>query len=126
MTDRADFRNMAAAAIGTAPVAAVEDGARRLVRKRLAATEAFAAMDAMRDRAREIRLHTLANLDTYLAEFVDSAEAAGCHVHFADNDAEARSIVMRIASEHDVAGQHKLKRDVGQETAGDRAGGAFV
>ena len=115
MIEQSDFRGMAAAAIGTPPVAAVEDGARRLARKRMAATELYAPMEAMRDRARQIRLHTLANLDRYLEQFVDAAERNGTSVHFAANDIEARALVIRIAQDHDVRTIVKSKSMVTEE-----------
>ena len=79
------FAERGAAEVGSDKAKAVGDGARHLIEKRAVAVEAYPAMDAMRDRAREIRLHTLANLDMYLARFADAVEALGGNVFFAAN-----------------------------------------
>ena len=56
----------------------------------------FPAMDEIRDRARAIRMYSLANLDRLLATFADEATAQGATVHFAADAAEANSIVASI------------------------------
>ena len=76
-TTRDSFVDRANRDVGTAKAAAVGSGARHLIDKRAAAVDAYPAMDAMRDRARAIRLHTLAHLDTYLDQFADAVEALG-------------------------------------------------
>jgi len=91
------FSERGAAAVGSAAAAAVGDGARHLIEKRAAAVDAYPAMDAMRDRVREIRLHTLAHLDAYLADFADSVEAAGGHVFFAADADEANAYILGVA-----------------------------
>jgi len=93
------FSERGAAAVGSAAAAAVGDGARHLIEKRAAAVDAYPAMDAMRDRVREIRLHTLAHLDAYLSEFADSVEAAGGHVFFAADAAEANAYILGVAGD---------------------------
>jgi L-lactate dehydrogenase complex protein LldF len=75
----------------------------------------FAAMDQMRDQARAIRLHTLRHLDTLLEQFADTAEAAGCHVHFAGDASEATRIVRQIAADHDARSIVKSKSMVTEE-----------
>jgi L-lactate dehydrogenase complex protein LldF len=101
--------------LGTPPIRAVEDGARRLVENRIRAAAEFAAMDQMRDQARAIRLHTLRHLDTLLEQFADTAEAAGCHVHFAGDASEATRIVRQIAADHDARSIVKSKSMVTEE-----------
>ncbi|GBD83631.1 lactate utilization protein B [bacterium BMS3Abin02] len=91
------FLERARSDIGTAPIAALNVGARRFSAHRDHAVEAFPAMDDMRDRAREIRLHTLANLDRYLAQFADTLEAAGGDVFFAADAREANDYVVQLA-----------------------------
>jgi L-lactate dehydrogenase complex protein LldF len=83
------FAERGAAEVGSDKARAVGDWARHLTEKRAAAVEAYSAMDAMRDRAREIRLHNLTNLETYLGQFADAVEALGGHVFFAADAAEA-------------------------------------
>src|SRR5688572_25801600 len=55
---------------------------------RLNAMASLPLADAVRDRARLIRAHTLSKLDTYLSQFAEAAEVAGAQVHWAE-DAEA-------------------------------------
>jgi len=91
------FAQRGAEAVGSEAAAAVGDGARHLIEKRAAAVDAYPAMDAMRDRARDIRLHTLAHLDDYLFEFAEAVEALGGHVFFAADAGEATAHVAGIA-----------------------------
>ena len=58
-------------------VTPVGEAARRMSSYREIASADFALMDQMRDRARAVRLHTLANLDRYLAQFAGQVEANG-------------------------------------------------
>jgi len=114
-TTRPSFADRAAAEVGTDKVRAVGDGARNLIEKRAAAVAAYPAMDAMRDRARDIRLHTLAHLDTYLAEFADAVEAAGGHVFFAADAVEANAYILGVAEAGRVERIVKSKSMVTEE-----------
>jgi L-lactate dehydrogenase complex protein LldF len=93
------FVERAAAEVCTPKARAVDAGARLLTAKRLEGVKQYPAMDAMRDRAREIRLHTLAHLDTYLEQFAESVEAVGGRVFFAEDAAEANEYVGRVAQD---------------------------
>lgn len=55
--------------------------------------------EALRDRAQQIKRHTLAHLDRYLAQFVERATAAGATVHVAETAAEARDLIVRLVRE---------------------------
>lgn len=72
--------------------------------------------DEARDRARAIRRHTIANLDRYLAQFVERVEAAGGVVHWAADGTEANRIVVRLARERGVALIVKGKTMISEET----------
>ena len=109
------FAERGAAEVGSDKAKAVGDGARHLIEKRAVAVEAYPAMDAMRDRAREIRLHTLANLDMYLARFADAVEALGGHVFFAANATEANDYIRGVAEAADAARIAKVKSMVTEE-----------
>jgi L-lactate dehydrogenase complex protein LldF len=109
------FAERGAAEVGSDKARAIGDGARHLIEKRGAALEAYPAMDAMRDRAREIRLHTLANLDTYLSRFADSVEATGGNVFFAADAAEANDYILRVAEAGGVERVVKSKSMVTEE-----------
>lgn len=102
--------------VGTPKAAANDQGARRLTDKRLTAAAEYPAMEAMRDRAREIRLHTLAHLDRYLGEFADSVERSGGTVVFAADAEEANDYVCRLAADHGVGLAVKSKSMVTEET----------
>lgn len=115
------FRSRSGAAIGTAPVAAGARGAKRLAAGRLAAAAEFAGMDEARDEARRIRLHTLANLDRYLAQFADVVEANGGNVHWAEDAAHANRVVTGIARSAGIGLAVKSKSMVTEEIELNRA-----
>jgi L-lactate dehydrogenase complex protein LldF len=71
--------------------------------------------EAARDHARRIRAHTIANLGTYLDQFVTAATAAGVHVHFAGDADGATRLVVDIARRHDVKRVVKGKSMVSEE-----------
>jgi L-lactate dehydrogenase complex protein LldF len=102
--------------IGSPRVAALDTGARRLTAMRLNASAQFPGMEAMRDHARQIRLHTLARLDHYLGEFADRVEELGGHVHWAADGDEANEIVRKLATDRNVKRIVKSKSMVTEET----------
>jgi len=80
-------------------------------------TEAFGARyDDLRRHAGAIKQHTLDHLDTYLAQWIDQAEAAGVTVHFAADKAEANRICVEIARAHECRLCVKSKSMVTEET----------
>lgn len=56
----------------------------------------------MRERASQIKLHTLAHLADYLEEFERNATARGVHVHWARDAEEHNGIVAGILLDHEV------------------------
>ncbi len=79
---------------------------------------AFASLpeaEAVRDRARLIRAHTLSRLDTYLAQFADAVEAAGGHVHWAADAEVACRLVVELARARGVRRVVKSKAMVSEE-----------
>ena len=109
------FRERASVALGTPGTRATDMGARRLAGKRDTADAEYPAMDAMRDRAREIRMHTLARLDTYLGALADAVERNGGTVFFAADAAEANEYIRRLAAERDANTIVKSKSMVTEE-----------
>ena len=109
------FLERATQEVGTPKAEAVGSGARVLISKRARAIAAYPAMDAMRDRAQEIRLHTLAHLDTYLAQFAEAVEALGGHVFFAADAAEANQYIRGIAEAANAELIVKVKSMVTEE-----------
>ena len=71
--------------------------------------------EELRDQAREIKRHTLDNLDFYLDLLTDRIGRNGGHVHFARDAAEANSIVTDLARSHKVKLATKSKSMVSEE-----------
>ncbi|HSJ27863.1 MAG TPA: hypothetical protein VLB67_06590, partial [Acidimicrobiia bacterium] len=109
------FRQRAVLDIGTPKAAANDAGARSLTAKREAAVAEYPAMEAMRDRARDIRLHTLTRLDQYLGRLADSVESAGGHVFFASDADEATAHIRSLAATSGVETVVKSKSMVTEE-----------
>jgi L-lactate dehydrogenase complex protein LldF len=71
--------------------------------------------DALRDQARDIKRHTLENLDTYLQQFEERViENGGC-VHWARDGEEANRIIARLCKEVDAQTVIKSKSMVTEE-----------
>lgn len=85
--------------------------------KRAAAAEKLPEFDALRDSARDIKNHTLAHLDLYLERFEAKAKAAGGHVHFAVDAADARAIVTdickRLGARTVTKGKSMISEEIG-------------
>lgn len=58
--------------------------------------------EQLRQIASDIRLHTIENMDVYLARLEAQVQAAGGVVHWAATAEDARQIVLKIARAHDV------------------------
>ena len=84
----------------------VQQAARRatgnLLRERNNAAADLPEWEELRDRAREIKAHTIARLDEYLAQFADSVEKAGGKVVWASTAQEASDYVVSLAREKGV------------------------
>jgi L-lactate dehydrogenase complex protein LldF len=65
--------------------------------------------EELREAGRGIKADVLARLDEYLEQFEAAAEAAGAHVHWARDAAEANAIVVDVARRHDVTEVVKMK-----------------
>ncbi len=90
-------------------------GAMRFAAKRLAAAAAYPEFEAMWDRARRIRAHTLCRLDHYLGQFANQVEKNGGHVFFAADAAEANRYVTDLARKRGVKKAIKSKSMVTEE-----------
>jgi hypothetical protein len=75
--------------------------------------ERFAEVDheALREEARRIRAHAIANLPDYLEQWIAAAEANGTTVHFAADDGEARRIAAAICAERGDAPHREVEVD---------------
>jgi L-lactate dehydrogenase complex protein LldF len=65
--------------------------------------------EELRDTGRATKADVLAHLDTYLVEFEAAVEAAGGHVHWARDAAEANAVVVDVARAHGVNEVVKVK-----------------
>jgi L-lactate dehydrogenase complex protein LldF len=63
----------------------------------------------LRDAGRAVKADVMARLDEYLVQFEAAVEAAGGHVHWARDAAEANAIVVEIAQGHGVSEVVKMK-----------------
>ncbi len=115
MTEPVTFLSRAESIIGTHEADAVGRGVRNLYDSRQEAMTEFPAIEALRDRARAIRLHSLRHLDRLLAYFADQLEAAGGHVHWADDAEEARQITAAILQRNGARRVVKSKSMVSEE-----------
>jgi L-lactate dehydrogenase complex protein LldF len=77
--------------------------------KRARAVQELPDWEELRDAGRAIKADVLARLDEYLLQFEERIEAAGGHVHWARDAAEANAIVVDIARAHDVTEVVKMK-----------------
>ncbi|MBL0387575.1 iron-sulfur cluster-binding protein [Tumebacillus sp. ITR2] len=87
----------------------------KLRTQKAAATEELGRWEDWRERARAIRLHTIANLDYYLELFIENARRHGTHIHFAATADEAVEIAMQIAKASDAQSVVKSKSMVSEE-----------
>lgn len=94
---------------------AVKFTTERLKNGKLNATAEHGNWEEWRERGRQIRLHTIANLDYYLTQFVDNARSHGVHIHFADTGEEAVKIALQIAAEKQAKSVVKSKSMVSEE-----------
>ena len=74
-----------------------------------------ATWEAWRDKAREIKTHTLAHLDYYLELLYDNVTKAGGQVHFATDAEQANAIVAGLAQSRNVRIATKSKSMVSEE-----------
>jgi L-lactate dehydrogenase complex protein LldF len=82
-----------------------------------AAARALPEFEALRDHAKAIKQHTLANLDYYLERFEAKVKEAGGQVHWCADAAEARKVVLAICRRAHARTVTKGKTMVGEEIA---------
>ena len=83
--------------------------------KRDAMAEKLDEWEQLREKASQIKLHTLSHLDKYLEEFSCNAEKNGVKVHWAADAAEFNKIVFGILSSHGVKKLVKSKSMLTEE-----------
>ena len=85
--------------------------------RRRQAAERLPEFEALRDRARDIKNHALANLDFYLEEFERKVTALGGHVHWAPTAEDARRIITELCQSMGARTVAKSKSMVAEEIA---------
>jgi L-lactate dehydrogenase complex protein LldF len=87
----------------------------RLFTHRLKAIAEVPGFDRLRDAGRELKRHTIENLDYYLAQFTASVERNGGKVHWASTADEACRIVVDLVRRSAAQEVVKAKSMVGEE-----------
>jgi L-lactate dehydrogenase complex protein LldF len=87
----------------------------QFLERRGRAVAALPEFERLRDIARDIKNHTLANLDFYLETWAARVEAAGGHVHWCSTADEARAAVLKICSEAGARTVTKGKSMISEE-----------
>jgi L-lactate dehydrogenase complex protein LldF len=83
--------------------------------KRAKAAAAVPEFEALRDAARDLKNHTLANLDLYLERYERQVTASGGKVHWAATAGDARRIVLDICRSVDAKTVNKGKTMISEE-----------
>lgn len=94
---------------------ALDRATSHLAAQRTAALATLADPELLRDRARQIRAETMQRLDQHLERFCSSVSAAGGHVHWARDAAEACRIVVELGRRHGVRRAVKSKSMLSEE-----------
>jgi L-lactate dehydrogenase complex protein LldF len=85
------------------------------VDKRSKAAAKVPEFEALRDAARDLKNHTLANLDLYLERYEQNVIAHGGHVHWAETAEDAQRIVLQICRNVDAKIVNKGKSMISEE-----------
>ncbi len=101
-----------------------------LVANRARAKAALPEFEDLREVAKEIKNHTIANLDLYLEAYEKKAREAGAIVHFAETAADAREIILKICRDADAKivtkGKSMVSEEIGLNAHLEAAGGIEV
>ncbi len=87
----------------------------RLFTHRLNSIPAVPGFERLREAGREVKRHTIENLDYYLAQFADSVERNGGKMHWASTADEVCRIVVDIVKQAGAREVVKAKTMVGEE-----------
>ncbi len=96
VTSPAFKRNAAAALEDAGLQKALGKAKGAFLQRRAAAVAALPEFETLRDTGRDIKNHTLANLDFYLETYASNVEKAGGQVHWCSTAADARTAVLDI------------------------------
>ena len=111
------FDENAKAALGDAQLrGALRHATSLFGKRRLEAARSLNNWEDLRTQARAIKDEVLSHLDSYLETFVSNAENHGAVVHWAQDAAEANSIICKLASDRDARTIVKSKSMTTEET----------
>jgi L-lactate dehydrogenase complex protein LldF len=112
------FRDNAARALEDAQLQKAMGHVRRgFIDKRRKAADRLPEFEALRDQARDIKIHTLENLDLYLERYEQKVTEAGGQVHWAPTAEDARRIILDICRQAGARSVTKGKSMVSEEVA---------
>jgi L-lactate dehydrogenase complex protein LldF len=110
------FQQIAREQLGDPHAQATFDGVTgRLKEHRLTTWHGLEDGEALRDRAYEIRMRTIDDLDRHLKTFTEQVESRGGHVHLCASDTDARETVVGIARAADARLVAKSKSMASEE-----------
>ena len=96
------------------------------IAKRAAAKANLPEFDALREEARVIKDHTLAHLDLYLEAYEAKVLESGGEVHYAQNAADARDIILGLCRDERARlvtkGKSMVSEEIGLNAHLERAG----
>src|ERR1700742_3547965 len=112
------FKQNAHAALGNSGLQkALARSGPSFVARRAAAAAALPGFERLRDTARDIKNHALANLDFYLEAYEAKVLESGGHVHWCADAEEARQAVLAICQAANAKTVTKGKSMIGEEIA---------
>ena len=113
-----EFKRNATRAIGDASLQkALANSRPQFMARRTRAVAALPEFEALRDTARDIKNHSLANLDFYLEAWEAKVLAAGGRVHWCATAEDARQAVLGICQAAGARTVTKGKSMIGEEIA---------
>jgi L-lactate dehydrogenase complex protein LldF len=116
MPNATHFKENAHAALHDAPLqAALQHVRGNFIEKRAKAVARLPEFEALRDSARDIKDHVLANLDLYLEAYEAKVVAAGGHVHYAITAKDGVDLVLKLCNERDAKAVTKGKSMIAEE-----------
>lgn len=96
------------------------------IEKRAKAAADLPEFEALRDSARDIKAHTLKNLDLYIERYEEKVRDSGGIVHFARDAEEARQAVLgicrRVGARTVTKGKSMISEEIGLNAAIEAAG----
>ncbi len=108
-------RNAEQALLDTQLQQALDKAGSGFIERRRAVMEMLPEFEQLRHMARDIKEHTLSNLDTYLIRFEQQVEHNGGQVHWASTPQQATDIVVDLCRDANASKVTKGKTMVGEE-----------